>query len=100
MKMITGVILALLFGVVSPFACAQQTRGSVHTSVNADDDSWTMIQRDDDHELRIRIKGKAEFNDEYNDHETLSPGGSLRVEETRGSVNRRYEIDSDSGGNL
>src|SRR5262245_39571296 len=92
--------ISLLFGAALSFAYAQQTRGSAHTSVNTNDDSWTMTHRDNDREMRIRIKGKAEFTDDYSDIRTLSPGGSVRVEETRGGVNRRYEIESDASGNL
>jgi hypothetical protein len=95
------IVFTLLFGATVSFAYAQQTRGSsVQTSVDTDNYTWMMNHRDDGHELRIRIKGKAEFNDDYSDIRTLSPGGSVRIEQTIGSVNKRYEIESDSGGNL
>jgi len=99
MKMLS--VLTLLLVAAGSFAYAQQTRGtSVRTSVEGDNYTWVMNHRDDNRELRIRIKGQAEFNDDYSDVRTLSPGGSVRVEERIGSVNRRYEIESDAGGNL
>lgn len=98
MKML--IALMLLLSAAISLTYAQQTRSSSSTSVNSDDSTWTITHRDDDRELKIRIKGKAEFTDDYSDIKTLSPRGSVRVEETVNSVNRRYEIESDSGGNL
>jgi uncharacterized protein YeeX (DUF496 family) len=99
MKIRLSIFALFLFSVALTVAFAQQSRSSVHTSVNSNEESWTMTQRDDNRDLRIRIKGKAEFNDDYSDVKLLSPNGSVRVEETRGSVSRRFEIESDSGGN-
>jgi hypothetical protein len=89
------IVFALLaVGVAASFA--QQTR----TSMRVDDNEWMMNRREDGRELRIRIKGKPEFTDDYSDIKSLSAGGYVRVEETRGSVSRRFEIASDAGGNL
>src|SRR5262245_19340702 len=89
------IVFALLaVGVAASFA--QQTRTSVHV----DDNEWMMNRREDGRELRIRIKGKPEFTDDYSDIKSLSAGGHVRVEETRGSVSRRFEIEPDAGGNL
>jgi hypothetical protein len=90
---------ALLLGVAPLCAYAQQTRKSEHISVNSNDETWTMNRRDGDNELRLRIKGKAEFTDDYSDLKALSPNGSFRLEETRGGVNRRFEIETDAQGN-
>src|SRR5436190_23055772 len=93
------IVYALLLGVAPTFVYAQQTRKSEHISVNSNDETWTMNRRDGDNELRVRIKGKAEFTDDYSDLKTLSPNGSFRLEETRGGVNRRFEIETDAQGN-
>lgn len=94
-KMNVLIVFALLaVGVAASFA--QQTRTSIHV----DDNEWMMNRREDDRELRIRIKGKPEFTDDYGDIKSLSAGGYVRVEETRGSVRRRFEIASDASGSV
>src|SRR5262245_8208443 len=98
-KLITLIVFALLLSGAASLAYAQQTRKSEHISVHNDENTWEMNRRDDNQELRIRIKGKAEFTDDYSDIKALSPNGSLRVEETRGAITRRFEIETDAGGN-
>ena len=100
-RMIALIVFALLpLGVAIVFVRAQQTRNSTRVSVNDGNYEWVMNHRDDGRELRIRIKGKPEFTDDYSDIKTLPPRGSARVEETRGSVSRRWEVESDADGNL
>src|SRR5215468_5958957 len=100
-KMIALIVFPLaLLGVAMVFVKAQQTRSSTRVSVNDENYEWMVNHRDDGRELRIRVKGKPEFTDDYSDIKTLSPRGSARVEETRGSVSRRWEIESDADGNL
>src|SRR5262249_16087629 len=79
---------------------AQQTRSSTRVSGSDENSEWIMNHRDDGRELRMRIKGKPEFTDDYSDIQALSPRGSVRVEEIRGSVSRRLEIESDANGSL
>jgi hypothetical protein len=92
-------IVFALLGATPSFVYAQQTRKSEHISVNSDDNTWMMNRHDDDQDLRIRIKGKAEFTDDYRDIKALSPNGSFRAEETRGGITRRFEIETDANGN-
>src|SRR5215470_15186344 len=100
-KMIALIVFPLaLLGVAMVFVKAQQTRSSTRVSVNDGNDEWVMNHRDDGGELRIRIKGKPEFTDDYSDIKSLPPRGSARVEETRGSVSRRWEVESDADGSL
>src|SRR5262249_22009636 len=100
-KMIALIVFPLaLSGVAMVFVKAQQTRSSSRVSVSDDNFEWVVNHRDDGRELRIRVKGKPEFTDDYSDIKALSPRGSVRVEETRGSVSRRLEIESDADGNL
>lgn len=93
------IVFALLLGALPSLAYAQQTRKSEHISVNTGDSTWVMNRHDDDQDLRIRIKGKAEFTNDYRDIKTLSPNGSFRAEETRGAITRRFEIETDANGN-
>lgn len=99
-KINTWMISALLLaGVALSVAYAQQSSGSTRTSVHVNNDEWVMNRRDGGRELRIRIKGKPEFTDDYGDIKSLPAGGSLHVEETRGSVTRKLEIETDASGN-
>ncbi|HKQ74356.1 MAG TPA: hypothetical protein VJ810_11750 [Blastocatellia bacterium] len=100
-RMMALVVFSLpALGVGIAFANMQQPRSSTHVSVTDGNFEWTMNHRDDGGELRIRVKGKPEFTDDYSDIKTLPPRGSVRVEETRGSVSRRWEVESDANGNL
>lgn len=85
------VILSLSWTVL-----AQQT----HTSLQRDDSTWTTTHSENGHELRIRVKGKAEFNDDYSALVSLSPGGSLNLRETNNGQTRRLEITADNSGAL
>ncbi len=93
------VFALLLVGVALSVASAQQSGSSTRTSVHVNNDDWVMNRRENGRELRIRIKGKPEFTDDYSDLKALPAGGSLRVEETRGSTTRKLEIETDASGN-
>jgi hypothetical protein len=93
------ILAVLLLGVAPSLSYAQKTRSSTHISVDTDNYSWVVNRRDDNQELRIRIKGQAEFNDDYSDLRTLAPNGLFRIEETRAGVSRRFEIETDGQGN-
>lgn len=73
---------------------------SIRSEKDGSKDEWVMNRSDDGHGLRIRIKGRAEFNDEYSDVKSLTPNGSLQVKDTRSNIARRLEIEADSQGNL
>lgn len=73
---------------------------SIRSEKDGNRDEWVMNQSDDGRGLRIRVKGRLEFNDEYSDVKSLTPNGSLQVKDTRSSVARRLEIEADGQGNL
>jgi Spy/CpxP family protein refolding chaperone len=93
--LIAAALLLLLCAALS-FAQTQKT----NTSVHVDNDEWMMKQSGDGRDLQIKLRGKPEFTEDYSDVTALSAGGYLRVEETRGSVTRRYEAEPDGNGNL
>lgn len=49
---------------------------------------------------RLEIRGKAEFNDDYTDVNSVSEGGWVIVEEQRGAQSYRYEVRRDGAGQL
>ncbi|MFN0121921.1 MAG: hypothetical protein ACKV2V_15615 [Blastocatellia bacterium] len=63
-------------------------------------EEWTMTMDDNGRGLQVRIRGRVEFNDDYSDLRTLSPGGSLRVRDTRTGTTRPLDIEADGHGNL
>lgn len=92
-----SIYLALLLLLsLSGAALAQRTQASFQS----DDSTWTSSHSENGHELRIRVKGKAEFNDDYSALVALSPGGSLSLRETRNGQTKRLEITADGGGAL
>ena len=52
---------------------------------------------DDGLKLRVEIRGKAEFTEDYTDIKDVSEGGSVRIEEDRNGQSRRFEIRRDGG---
>src|SRR6266550_18241 len=52
---------------------------------------------DDGLKLRVEIRGKAEFTEDYTDIKDVSEGGSVRIEEDRNGQSRRFEIRRDAG---
>src|SRR6266850_4272958 len=55
---------------------------------------------DDGLKLRVEIRGKAEFTEDYTDIKDVSEGGSVRIEEDRNGQSRRFEIRRDASGQL
>jgi len=55
---------------------------------------------DDGLKRRLEIRGKAEFNDDYTDIQSVSEGGWVIVEEHRDSQSYRYEVRNDGVGNI
>jgi hypothetical protein len=51
-------------------------------------------------ELRVRVKGKVEFAEDYSDVLSISPNGSMRIKDSRTAVTRTIEIVPQEGGGL
>jgi hypothetical protein len=50
--------------------------------------------------VEVRIEGDVQFNEDFTDFAAITPGGSVRISERGGSVDRLLEIRSGSGGAL
>ncbi|HVF70155.1 MAG TPA: hypothetical protein VM940_00975, partial [Chthoniobacterales bacterium] len=72
---------------------------SRHT-VDSNDNEWTINHSDNGREFKLRIKGKPEFTDDYTDLKSLSPGGSLTIEEKTPAGARKLEIKPGADGKL
>lgn len=72
-------------------AAAQTSKTDSHTTWQWQDDGWKK---------RIEIRGKAEFTDDYSDVKSISEGGSVRIEETRGGTARRLDVTTGANGQL
>src|SRR5438093_7333357 len=79
----------------SPYP-ASQTRHSIHQENN----EWNWQWRENGTRLEVRIRGKAEFTEDYGDLKSLSSDGSLRVIDERGGVTRRFEAVPNGDGSL
>ena len=60
----------------------------------------TWEQSDDGLKMRVEIRGKAEFTDDYTDIRDVSEGGFVRIEEDRHGQSRRYEVRRSTNGEL
>ena len=67
-----------------------------------DDTGNTMRweQSDDGLKMRVEIRGKAEFTEDYTDIRDVSKGGYVRIEEDRQGQSRRYEVRRSVNGEL
>ncbi len=85
---------------VSALSLTAGAQTSVRSERGAGKEEWFMNSMENGRGLQIRVKGKAEFNDDYSDIRRLSPGGSVRIRDSRGAQIRRLEIEADGNGNL
>jgi hypothetical protein len=60
----------------------------------------TWEQSDDGLKMRVEIRGKAEFTDDYTDIRDVSEGGFVRIEEDRYGQSRRYEVRRSTNGEV
>ena len=55
---------------------------------------------DNGERLRMEIRGKADFTEDYTDIRSISEGGYVRIEEDRNGQSRRFELRRDASGQL
>ena len=75
-------------------------RQQTHNSVSQRNGVWVWKRSEGGNSLELTIRGEIEFNDDSTEVKSLSPGGSLELNEKRGGINRRIEIRPGSGGGL
>jgi hypothetical protein len=81
--------------------CAAAVPGlAEQTHVDTNENEWVINHSDNGHELNFRIKGKPEFTEDYTDLKTLSPGGSVTIEEKTPAMTRKLEITAAADGQL
>lgn len=85
---------------LSAIALAQTTITRKQDSVRTTNDEWTWRHADNGRGVEARIKGKVEFNSDYSDIKGVAPDGSLRINDTRGAVAKRFEVAPDASGAL
>jgi F0F1-type ATP synthase delta subunit len=93
-KINLAITMALLGWAALPLLA--ETRHTVENNEH----EWTINQSDNGREFQLRIKGKPEFTDDYTDLKSLSPGGSVTIEEKTASVTRKLEITAGADGKL
>jgi hypothetical protein len=63
--------------------------------------STTMWEQSDGGlKMRVEIRGKAEFTEDYTDIRDVSEGGYVRIDEDRRGQSRRYEVRRSANGEL
>lgn len=79
----------------TPFAGvhAQKSRDEIHSVTR-----WEHT--DNGLKRRFEVRGKAEFNDDYSDIQSVTEGGWVIIEEHRDSQSYRYEVRRDAAGNI
>ena len=87
-KKITVAVTMVVLGCAAVAAVA----GQIKQTIDTDRHQWTMSHSDDGREFRLRINGRPEFTDDYSDVKSLTPAGSVTIEEKTASMSRKLEI--------
>jgi hypothetical protein len=87
-------VTVLLVGGAAMLGLAEQTH------VDTNENEWVMNHSDNGQEFNLKIKGKPEFTEDYSDLKSLSPGGSMTIEEKTPSGSRKLEITAGADGQL
>ena len=93
-KLLVAVLLAGS-GAALALAAEQASR-----TINTNENEWTINHSDNGREFNLQIKGKPEFTEDYSDLKSLSPGGSVAIEEKTPSIARKLEITVAGDGQL
>lgn len=78
--------------------CWGRSGNTRRSSVNRDDDSYTLEWEADGCEVQVRIRGEVRFSADFSAVEWISPGGSMRLLEEAGSRERRLDIGTGAEG--
>src|SRR5436190_23304891 len=103
MKMTSRIPRAILFTLVLAAASLVflKTTGTLAQKPKDETSSTTTWEQSDDGlKMRVEIRGKAEFTDDYTDIRDVSEGGFVRIEEDRYGQSRRYEVRRNNNGEL
>ena len=77
------------------------TNETVHSSDRDGQKTGNYIWSDDGHKLEVNYRGEFEFTDDDMDVRSMTPGGWLRIRETRrGASDYRVEFSADASGKI
>ena len=93
-------ILLTLALCAASFAFLTATGASAQKPKDETRSTTTWEQSDDGLKMRVEIRGKAEFTEDYTDIRDVSEGGYVRIEEDRQGQSRRYEVRRSANGEL
>src|SRR6267378_2704159 len=88
-----ALVAVMLFSVTQLHSFGQTPKDETRNTMR-----WE--QSDDGLRMRVEIRGKAEFTEDYKDIRDISEGGYVRIEEDRNGQSRRYEVRPAAGGQL
>lgn len=77
-----------------------RVRAQEKKTITTTDSHVNWIWDDGDWKRSVEIRGRAEFTDDYRDIRTVSEGGFVRIEETRGGTTRRLDVTRGADGQL
>ena len=93
-------ILFMLALAVASFGLLNRTGTRAQKPKDESRSTTTWSHSDDGLKMRVEIRGKAEFTEEYTDIRDVSAGGFVRIEEDRDGQSRRYEVRRYANGEL
>lgn len=97
-KLLTFACAPLLLFTAILVVSASPQKTSVEQS--SGESTWMWNHSDNGVRVKVQIKGKVEFNDDYTEITRISDGGSISILDERGGVTRKYEATPQSDGSL
>ena len=73
---------------------------SVNQSSKSGSSTWMWNHTENGVRIKVEIKGRVEFNDDYTEIVKISDGGSISLLDERGGVTRTYEASPQADGTL
>ena len=93
-------ILFLLALGAALLTSAKTIRTSAQTPREQTRSTYKWESSDDGLRMRVEIRGKVEFTEDYTDIRDVAEGGFVRIEEDRDGQSRRYEVRRDANGQV
>ena len=95
-------IKSTLFASIAILICSLffATGAQNESKISERNEQWTWQWRENNVSLEMKLRGRVEFNDDYTDVVSISPGGSLRIKDERGGKTRSIEITPSGDGSL
>src|ERR1700730_17698204 len=96
---LSAIIFVLALG-AALLMSAKTIGTSAQTPKDQTRSTYKWERSDDGLRMRVELRGKVEFTEDYSDIRDVAEGGFVRIEEDRYGQSRRYEVRRDANGQV